>query len=436
MRRPRPGGTLAPLTLGDLLKSIAALLGFVLLAATLTAPAAAAEPADPTNVQISWKDGTFKFIHVTWEEAGPQPNAVFVRVVGKPDRYRIGYVGADAPNEFDMRSELLYSSNGIKEIGVVAGTAAGDLSQVAVSPAFDTIVPLPAKLDSFTMSGTSSLHVKWFTGAPISTDTTPNDPLDQPATVLSLPRYSTGAGTTPVDLAKAGTATELAFTGPTPPFMFYVSATNEWMTSGSGANVYARANDLKVTIPTWIVYGNEAAIMGSVYPTPITRSLVLQARNSPTSPWYVVSNEYTAGAIYFRLFPGAGTRQYRVAVANYASGQVAYFGGYSAPVTTTVQQKARATPQSSAGHVFLGLTTPVYLDVQPAVTGKAVLQRWNGKAWTTVGNVPLKNGFGTGNIRGAALGRVAYRYYVPTHTWRGLPVAATYSQQFVITTIR
>jgi hypothetical protein len=123
------------------LKSIAALLGFVLLAATLTAPAAAAaERADPTNVQISWKDGTFKFIHVTWEEAGPQPNAVFVRVVGKPDRYRIGYVGADAPNEFDMRSELLYSSNGIKEIGVVAGTAAGDLSQVAVSPACDRAV--------------------------------------------------------------------------------------------------------------------------------------------------------------------------------------------------------------------------------------------------------------------------------------------------------
>jgi hypothetical protein len=168
-----------------------------------------------------------------------------------------------------------------------------------------------------------------------------------------------GGNTGPLTLA------ELSFTGPAEPFTFFVSATNEWMTTVPGAQVWAMPNQLKATIPTWNVYGNTAVITGSVAATPQSRQVVLQARNSPTSPWYVVQYYWTLGSIRFDLMPGAGTRRYRLWVANYTTKDHAYFGGYSAPVTMT-----------------------------------------------TVGTVPLKNGFG----------RVAYRYYVPTHTWRGLPV--------------
>jgi hypothetical protein len=418
-----------------------ALLGAALLAAVLTAPTASAtttlaDPA-PTNVQITWKDSTLKYIHITWDEETPQPNVIFVRAPGAEKRYRVSYVAADAPNEFDLRAEFLYQfasavAGSEKEIGVAAGTAEGDTSPVAVSAKFDTIVPRPAVLESFAMSGTSGLTVKWST--PSATDTTPNDPLDQPTTVLSRPQYTRGDGVR-IELAKPSAATEFSFTGPPETYTFSVSATNEWLTTAAGATVRTVQSQMKVKIPTWNVYGTDTTITGTVVSTaPQHRTLVLQARNSTTSPWYTVKNSWTKGEIWVDIAPGSGTRQYRLWVANYAENGDAYFGGYSAPVTMTVQQKAIATPQWS-GRVNLGWTIPLFVDVQPLVNGKAVLQRWNGKAWTTVGNVAVKNGYGTGYVKATALGRVAFRYYVPAHTWRGLPVAATYSQQFVVTTI-
>jgi hypothetical protein len=60
-----------------------------LVATGLTAaPAAAADPA-PTNVQISWKDNTYQYVHVSWDDDGSTPNKVFVRHVGQPTKYAV-----------------------------------------------------------------------------------------------------------------------------------------------------------------------------------------------------------------------------------------------------------------------------------------------------------------------------------------------------------
>jgi hypothetical protein len=417
------------------MKLIATALPAALLAAGLATPsvASAAEPA-PTNVQIAWKDSSLKQIHVTWDEAGPQPNVVFFQVIGKDKRYRVAYLAADAPNEVDIPAAGLYGfGTADKQIGVAAGTEAGDTSPVTLSARFDTNYPQPAELESFTMSGTNVLHVKWRDARVIGDDTTsPNDPLDQPATVLSQPRYVVSDGTI-TNLTAPGPAKEITFTGPNQRYGFNVSASNEWLTTAAGAFVYGTPAELKATVPTWNVFGNTAKISGTVAATTVSRQLVLQARNSPTSPWYVVTYGYVSGSFYFEV-SGAGTRQYRLALVSQATKDTAYFGGYSAPVTMTVQQKAKATPASS--RVYLGLTRPVWIDVAPAVNGSAVLQRWNGKTWVTVSTVAVKDGFGTGTVHGTTLGSAAYRYYVPAHAWRGLSVAATYTQQFVMTTIR
>ena len=65
----------------------------------------------------------------------------------------------------------------------------------------------------------------------------------------------------------------------------------------------------------------------------------------------------------------------------------AWFGGYSAPVTTTTQQKATVSLNSST----YGNNTPVptQLMVNPAVNGAAALQRWNGKTWVFFTNVAI-----------------------------------------------
>lgn len=416
------------------MKLIAAALPAALLAAGLVAPTAAAAASGPTDVKIAWKDATLKQIHITWSEADPQPNVVFLQVIGKDKRYKVTYLAADAPNELDLPAQYLYSYGTTdKQIGVVAGTEAGDTSPVALSPRFDTNIPQPAKLDSFTMSGTNVLHVNWSDGRVIGDDSTsPNDPLDQPVTVLSQPRYLVGAGVI-TNLTEPRPAHEITFTTPNQRFGFNVSALNEWATTAAGAQMYGAPAELKATVPTWNVYGNTATISGTVAATQVSRQLVLQARNTSTSPWYVITSDYVTSNFSFYV-SGAGTRQYRLALVNQATKDTAYFGGYSAPATMTVQQKAKATPESA--HVYLGLNRTVWLDVQPQVTGNTVLQRWNGKTWVSVSNLPIKNGFGTGSVHGSTLGGTAYRYYIPAHTWRGLPVAAAYSQQFTITTIR
>jgi hypothetical protein len=70
----------------------------------------------------------------------------------------------------------------------------------------------------------------------------------------------------------------------------------------------------------------------------------------------------------------------------------------------------------------------------PAITGKVSLQRWNGKTWIVVRDVAITNGRAVGTFPARQPGRVAYRYYVPSRTFNGLFVAATYSPNFVLTT--
>jgi hypothetical protein len=75
------------------------------------------------------------------------------------------------------------------------------------------------------------------------------------------------------------------------------------------------------------------------------------------------------------------------------------------------------------------------LSVSPAAATTAVLQRWNGTTWTTVGPVAVRAGQGVGYVRGATAGRVAYRFYVPASVYRGATYAAAYTPNFVLTTL-
>jgi hypothetical protein len=410
-----------------------------LLASALTATEAAAADPAPTNVQISWKDNTFQFVHVTWDEEAANPNRIVLRKQGGTVEKVAWHVTAGEPDEFDLPKDVVSqvgSINGSIEIGVAVGTeAAGETSPVAVSKAFDTIDAGTPRIVSFAPSGTSTLHVGWQAGAPVRKDNTPNDPLDRSAPVIFHPVYKVGAAAS-VPAGQPTTGTELTFTGPKPPFNFYVMSENEWFTGQPSDWVSAKATAFTTKIPTWVVAGSDTVISGT-YTGPEYARITLQARNSPTSPWYAVSGYDFTDHTYRFAVPSRGTRQYRVAVGNTTSAPLAndaWFGGYSGPVTTTTQQKAVATPQSAS--TVAGSRLPVYLDVQPAVNGAATLQRWNGTTWTVVGNVQLSNGRATGIIHQTAVARVAYRYYVPAHTFNGLPVAAAYSQQFVLTTIR
>jgi hypothetical protein len=406
-----------------------------LLLSTVTAvEAAAADPA-PTNVQITWKDSSFEFVHVTWDEEAASPNRIVLRKLGGTVEKIAWHVPAGDPNEIDLPKDVVSqvgSINGSIEIGVAVGTETGETSPMAVSKAFDTIDAGTPRIVSFAPSGTSTLHVVWKAGTPVRKDNTLDDPLDRSAPVIFRPVYKVGTAAS-VPAGQPTTGTELTFTGPKPPFDFYVMSENEWFTGQPSDWVSAKATAFTTRIPTWAVAGSDTVISGT-YAGPEYARITLQARNSPTSPWYaVVGYDFTNHTYRFAV-PSRGTRQYRVAVGNTTSAPYAndvWFGGYSAPVTTTTQQKATVSLNS---YTYRNKTpVPTKLTVNPAVTGAAALQRWNGKTWVFITNVAIRGGYGTGYLSATTAGRFTYRYYVPTHTYNGLSVAAAYSPNFVLT---
>jgi hypothetical protein len=404
-----------------------------LLSTGVVVPAQAAEPTEPapTNVQISWKDETFQFVHVTWDEDAPRANVVYLRSPASTMKMKRKYLAADAPNAIDLPMESVRTSGIRLLVGVAVGTAAGETSPAAESVPFDTIDAGAPKFLSYTPSGTSSLQVSWQKGAPIYTDTTPGDPLDRDIPV-TYQLYLAEDGTD-VPIGSPSVLTSASFTGPKPPYSVYVVSRNEWGTNVSDL-LHAAPMPMSASIPAWVVADKDTVIratFGDPAGPPVNVTVTLQARNSATSAWYAVTSVKTGGNDYQFTMPSRGTRQYRIAVSNAAADLVAYYGGYTAPVTTTTQLKA--TVALAASSVFRS-SSPVdaWLRVNPASTGTASLQRWNGTTWVAVASVPFKAGAGTGHLSAATAGTFTYRYYVPAQTYNGLPVAAAYSPNFTL----
>jgi hypothetical protein len=412
-----------------------ALTAGLLTTGLTTTEATAGDPA-PTNVHVTWKDETFTHVRVTWEEDEPRPNKIVLRHKGTTGSYRPVYVAADAPNVVDFAaSNVQYyawvDSTDPLEFAVSVGTNAGETSPVAASEAFDAFTPDRAALVSTTMSGSSTLTVKW-AAPPKSTDKTPNDPLDRNIPLTYAPYYSLTQGGTRVPIGGKTSATQVKFTGPKPAFRFGVVAHNEWGGQFDGAWVAAEPSNATAKLPAWTVYLHSASkITGTYTPADQRRQVVLQARNNSTSPWYVVGSHTFSGGTYGFDLSRAGTRQYRVAIPNtvYYDGGLAVFGGYSATVKTTTQLNTLGFFQYD--QIYAGWSNKTVVQVNPLVNTTATLQRWNGKTWSAVGPVKVKSGTGNGYIRATKPGRTAYRYYVPATMHGGLYYAASYTNTFV-----
>ncbi|QNE19299.1 hypothetical protein F1D05_16975 [Kribbella qitaiheensis] len=413
------------------MKHAAAVLTLALLTVGLTAPTATAADSAPTDVKVSWKDDTFQFIHVTWSEDAPQPNRIVVRKVGETTERAGWHVTADGANAFDVPKSAVRQGSTVKdvlEIGVAAGTEAGETSPVAVSAAFDIHYPAQPLFEDMWPAGTNTLTARWYGWN--YQDPNPGDPLDRADPVTFNPTYQIGSAA-PVLIGKPTTETTVFFAGPKPPYDFYVWSENEWARGVDSARGHARTTAFTASVPSWVVAGTSTVVSGT-YAGPSTARVTLQARNSATSAWYAVAGSDFSGSKYRFAIPSQGTRQYRVAIGNRSDGLTAWYGGYSAAVTTTVQQKV-TTDGSRTVHRYYGEAPQMYVYVSPAIEGAAAMQRWNGKVWVFVQNVNLRNGWGRNAISRASLGSTTYRYYVPNHLYGGNLVAAAYSPNFVIT---
>jgi hypothetical protein len=401
-----------------------------LLSAGIVTPAAAAEDPAPTEVTIGWADATKQKIRVTWKDSGSTPNLVFLQRPGKTEQLFKNEVPADGPDQVDLPAGIVQQYSGDQydlQIGVAVGTKAGLTSAVSLSEDFDTMGSgEPVRL-STTPTGSDTLLVRW-RPAVQRVDVNPGDPFDSSDPPLFQPVYDKGAGE--VQIKPWSSQTEVTFSGVKPPYKFRVNAKrSEWPAQRYGSAFDVMTAGLTTKVPTWVLFGHATVITGTLADTAAARPVVLQARNSPTSPWYVVSTQWVRLTYRFQV-PAPGTREYRVAVPNASGGLGVSYGATSAAVKTTTQNYIRhAEVSAPPGRPDIA-TFELFVD--PRATFTAYLQRWNGKAWVAVANVALRQGFGS-YVLYATPGRVAYRFYVPATKSNGLPTAAIYTNNLVFT---
>jgi hypothetical protein len=419
-------------------KWLAAAAAAGLLAVVLPVPAAhAAEPA-PTDVEISWKDSTHQYVHVTWREDSDRPNRIVVRARGESTDRFVRHVPAGAANEIDLPKSAVRQAGTayeVLQIGVSAedadGAAAG---AVGLSAAFDILYAGEPLIEGFSPSGSAAVRLDW-RNRPRQDRDTPGDPLDVDPPVLFQPMYRVGTAT-PVDVGRPTTAAGSTFAVPKPPFEVAVRAQNEWDAGPPSEWVRGRLVAFTTSIPRWVLADAPTVVSGTFSGPPTVR-VTLQARNTAASAWYVVSSADFSGGRYRFSLASRGTREYRVAVANTVTStpSTVWYGGYSAPVTTTTQMTVWPTVYREPAPVGSGLAR-IGLSIMPGIDGRGELQRWNGKTWTLVGYVFTKHGYGDAYLSSKVASRFAYRFYVPTHRFGAVTVAASYSATFYQTITR
>jgi hypothetical protein len=204
-----------------------------------------------------------------------------------------------------------------------------------------------------------------------------------------------------------------------------------------------------LTIPTTATYGQLTVIKGLIQrwmqacdpgpcfeqplPEP-SRTVVLQARASSTSPWYVVGSTRSTSTGAFTISPPTwGTRQYRIVVPDvYTDAQGLGVGVVSSAVTTVARPKVSASFADSTA--YYGQKVTARVNITPSADVRTTLQRWDGTAWRNLKWVYTGKGAGSFTFSAVQRGKVSYRFVVPAFTWSGWPLTSAVSPTIVLST--
>lgn len=398
------------------------------LAASLLVAAPASAEVVPTNVRVAWKDTTFQTVVVSWDEAEAVGNSIQLFKRGFSTAYYAGSVLADHPNSVEIPAVRIRDASWREGRDTplefaVSGPGSGSVRSVG----FDANTPDAPEVVSRTLSAAGVSTVRW---KDTSRDTTPNDPLDRTEPLTYQVNYvPTGSGKS-YPIAARSAATQATYKLRS-PYSLYVAGYNEWGNQFYRRLLTAEATRLMAKVPSWVVSQDSARVTGTYTPSTESRPVALQARNSSTSPWYVVASAvFRGGKFGFQLGTG-GSRQYRVVTptATYSAGAVIAYGASTAPVASTTQ--LRVSGFFTGDPIIAGMRNTAGVYVYPGVNTTAQLQRWNGKAWSAVGPVAVKAGTGYGSVLATKPGRTAYRFYVPASSSGGAWFAAAYTNTFV-----
>jgi hypothetical protein len=407
---------------------------------------------DVSDVRLSWISSAGP-VRVAWSETTSVANTItFERDGFAP--VQLGTTTASGQNEITVATWQLVPTGDPADVGrIVVSDPDGGQARSADFDRYLRTAPTP------TLSFTPENWVKWSVLPDSSVDTTPGDPLDQNA----VPTRFTFTLRMRSDLANSCLDFNVYENPETPgalsgvfdrvgPYLMTIYSSNNWNRKiGSAAEV--RGTGVTFSAPSATRYGQQVTLAGRVTSRGIVQQIpqpycsekelgpaanelvVLQARNSSTSPWYVVGTIRSAstGQYSFKV-KNAGTREYRAVVPNTTRAGILSFGA------TTASKVVKATTQVVSAKfiapvITYGTRPQAYLWADPAGTQKAALQfrnpngTWQGLTYKT-----LYSGRGIATFQWSRRGATPFRWYVPgSTTSTGLKVDPVYSGIFTLT---
>lgn len=411
--------------------------------------AQAAQAASPVSaVQVAWADLAQGQIKITWTESSPVANTVQLNT-GAPQPRQLGSTPAAEANELLVHiSDLGNSSDPADWVTIVVTDPDGGS---AASPGFDRYLPHPKDV---AMSVSPEGVAKW-TIYPVTSDATP-DPLDVDGlTQYNVDLHEQGS---PHNCSSVDLSDSAATTGVIPrrakPYNVHVQPHNEWGVDldSPGPSGSVDTSALTIASPAVTQYGAVTTIAGGIGESYVVESsgpscdqwttygprvdVILHARNSGTSAWYVVGSAATTGNFggYTFTVKNPGAREYRVFVGNLQRLGSFMYG------TSTAAKLVRSTTRVVSAKfiapvVTYGTKPQAYLWVDPAGSQQAALQFKNASgAWQGMTYKTLSSGRGIATFTFNRRGATQFRWWIPgSTTSTGLKVDPVYSSIFTLT---
>jgi hypothetical protein len=318
-------------------KSLAA----VVLFATIGVPTVAHAAPAVSGVQLGWDSAG---VRVSWSESAAVANTITVTRPGQPAK-QVGTTAANGANQLFVDSRTIGSSSDPAEAVfiTVAATGGGE----AKSAVFDTYLRPP----SYSNATLNSRVLSWYLGPDTAVDGTPNDPLDQggPVSITPIMKFA--------DCTVKSQASTTALHGSIPnqarPFNLTLQGANEW-----GREVFdsapVRTSAITLAAPASTPYDAPIAFAGQVSvrhvvegpngcteaddPNRARIQVILHARDSATSPWYVVNTANTdAQGNYHLSVANRRNREYRVWVGENSLSANLQYGSVSATKSVVIK---------------------------------------------------------------------------------------------------
>jgi hypothetical protein len=424
-----------------LVAALAGLLGATALTACSSDPT-------PTGVTVAWSGDGRTAVEVSWKDENA-PNRITIEGVLSTSPSYVKYLSAGEPNSWAIPTSA-FPPDGTYRVAVAIGTSQGGVtSKLARSAVFDTDGPV--RPGGATATPTDKGVLVTWSVPKTPQDFTPNDPLDVKGqrTQRYVPMVGRPGGQMRA-VGPATTSTKQLIKSLEPPYLFQLSAQNEWSTR-VGGEVLGLTTSVDGVVPALAQFSIPVRIRGRV----VVQEVVCEAdspcferRATPAGVPVEVLTQVTPGARWTPAARGSTTagghydiplvtgpsRPYKISVP--VNTRVGVFTGTSSskPAYTKAVVRIAAAGFVGGPAKKAGESVTVYATVKPALNSTAALQFWNRqlRRWMPVKATPIRRGQTSFVFKVSKPGVYVYRYVIPGAMMAGRPMGGTITPQLAL----